>query len=205
MSIYCANASTAGPVSDRSPVTRRELVRTGWSHTLGLVGATALLVACSPPGQAPSPQVSSETAPPLCGPSVVTLTMGRGGAAMGTSYQRVVITNTSGTPCELAGFPTVSFSGGSLARSIAATKSRDIRAAPRGIVGTAPAHFTIEVPNPLGGLPTRSCHAGHPDVVTVRIMPGLPTTTMPFHDEICTTLGRPSVTAYRRGNPPAGL
>ncbi len=64
----------------------------------------------------PAPATSSPTAAPvdngLCKSGDVKLALGQGDAGAGSLYRSLVITNASGKPCEIQGFPGVSYVGG---------------------------------------------------------------------------------------------
>ncbi|MEA5367593.1 DUF4232 domain-containing protein [Amycolatopsis sp., V23-08] len=64
----------------------------------------------------PAPASSSPVAAPadngLCKSGDVKLALGQGDAGAGSLYRSLVITNSSGKPCEIQGFPGVSYVGG---------------------------------------------------------------------------------------------
>ncbi|WP_410619250.1 DUF4232 domain-containing protein [Amycolatopsis sp. cmx-8-4] len=69
----------------------------------------------TPSTSAPAPATSPTAAPVdngLCKSGDVKLALGQGDAGAGSLYRSLVITNASGKPCEIQGFPGVSYVGG---------------------------------------------------------------------------------------------
>ena len=62
--------------------------------------------------EVPAPQVIPyPTSAPPCHASELRISQGRGGAAAGTLYERLVLTNIGGRTCLLRGYPTISALG----------------------------------------------------------------------------------------------
>ncbi|WP_328446396.1 MULTISPECIES: DUF4232 domain-containing protein [unclassified Amycolatopsis] len=69
----------------------------------------------TPSSSSPAPATSPTAAPVdngLCKAGDVKLALGQGDAGAGSLYRSLVITNSSGKPCEIQGFPGVSYVGG---------------------------------------------------------------------------------------------
>ncbi|MFC3449405.1 DUF4232 domain-containing protein [Amycolatopsis speibonae] len=76
----------------------------------------------SQPAQAPAPAPKNDG---LCKAGDVKLSVGGGDAAAGTVYRQLVITNTSGHPCTVQGFPGVSYVTGADGHQVGEAAFRD--------------------------------------------------------------------------------
>ncbi len=109
----------------------------------------------APPSTTPTtPQTPpSSPAVPACPPSGLTgaVPSGEGGAAAGSAYYPLNLTNTSGKSCYLYGYPGVSFVTGPSGSQIGAAASRNPAVTPVTVV-LAPgqtAHVTVQVVDAL--------------------------------------------------------
>ncbi len=111
------------------------------------ISTTTVTVTATPSSPAPvaspgtvSPNPGTSTSTPSsstagCATSGLTASLGRGGAAAGSTYYPVEFTNTSGTACTLYGYPGVSFVTASGAQVGAAAKEDPVY--PRRLVTLA--------------------------------------------------------------------
>ncbi|MFK0246799.1 DUF4232 domain-containing protein [Amycolatopsis azurea] len=76
----------------------------------------------SQPPQTPAPAQKNDG---LCKAGDVKLSVGGGDAAAGTVYRQLVITNTSGHPCTIQGFPGVSYVTGADGHQVGEAAYRD--------------------------------------------------------------------------------
>ena len=92
-------------------------------------------------------QVTTPAGPGRCVSSALRASLGRGGAAAGTSYIALLLTNRSRVTCTLAGYPGVSLVAGTNAHQIGAPASRDRRfsATPVTLSPGATAYATIAI------------------------------------------------------------
>ena len=109
----------------------------------------------APPSTIPTtPQIPpSSPAVPACSPSGLTgaVPSGEGGAAAGSAYYPLNLTNTSGKSCYLYGYPGVSFVTSPSGSQIGAAASRNPAVTPATVV-LAPgqtAHVTVQVVDAL--------------------------------------------------------
>ena len=109
------------------------------------VGYGAATLAGSPSSRRASPMAPVTT---TC-PGPIRLTARTGGAAAGTAYVTVVMTNSGSAPCVLQGYPTVRFFGAS-APSVAMSARLAITSTPRG----GPAARVVLGPGSSGEVPT---------------------------------------------------
>ncbi len=72
--------------------------------------ATPVVGTSSPAATTPTPSASGG-GPGPCQSSALKVTLGKGGAALGTVYYPILFTNVSSATCTLYGFPGVSFTG----------------------------------------------------------------------------------------------
>jgi Protein of unknown function (DUF4232) len=104
------------------PLAARALAAATCAAVAGLLagcGMTTVTVTVpqSPPASATSPSaptsptvpVQTPAGPAGCATSGLTASLGRGGAAAGSTYYPIEFTNTSGATCSLYGYPGVSF------------------------------------------------------------------------------------------------
>ena len=131
------------------------------NNSAGSPASTAASSAAQPSASS-APASASPTAPqtppsspavPACAPSGLTGTVpsGAGGAAAGSTYYPLNLTNNSGKSCYLYGYPGVSFVTGPSGSQIGAPASRNPAVSPSTVV-LAPgqtAHVTVQVVNPL--------------------------------------------------------
>lgn len=94
-------------------------------------------------------QVTTSARPGRCVSSGLRASLGRGGAAAGTAYIALLLTNRSRVTCTLTGYPGVSFVAGTDAHQVGAPASRDRRfsATPVTLSPGATSHATIAVAN----------------------------------------------------------
>ncbi|HET7358098.1 MAG TPA: DUF4232 domain-containing protein [Nocardioidaceae bacterium] len=72
----------------------------------------------------PSPSPSTAAAADPCGTEVLTVSLKPGGVAAGSTYQRLVFTNTGNADCSLTGFPGVSYVTGRDGSQVGAAAER---------------------------------------------------------------------------------
>jgi Protein of unknown function (DUF4232) len=137
--VLCAAAlSTAcGPVS-------------GNSAAGGATAGGSAAPGTPPASPAPSPAASHGSAAVAgCASSALTATVdvAQGGAAAGSTYVPIDFTNTSGSPCTLAGYPGVSFVRGPSGGQLGKPAIRNPAAAPATVtlVPGGMAHATLQV------------------------------------------------------------
>ncbi len=122
----------------------------GLSTTTVTVTATpsSPLPVTSPGTVSPAPATSTSApgGPSGCATSGLTASLGRGGAAAGSTYYPIEFTNTSGAACTLYGYPGVSFVTASGAQVGAAAKEDPVY--PRRLVtlaAGATAHAELQI------------------------------------------------------------
>ena len=108
----CSGSSSPSAASPTAPVT---------------VAATATATATDRVTATPS--VSRITSPagsaPICRTSQLSLRLGNGGAAAGTAYQPIVLTNHGSRTCALRGYPGVAFVAHSTGRQVGSAASHN--------------------------------------------------------------------------------
>ena len=107
---------------------------------------TAAPSTAAPPatGSSASPHVAG---PPGCATSGLSVKLGPGNGAAGSTFFPIVFTNTSGSPCSLFGYPGVSFVTGQGGSQIGLAASRDTTQPAKNVVLAAGgvAHATMRV------------------------------------------------------------
>jgi hypothetical protein len=99
----CGSGGTTPAASSSTPSTSSESATSSTAPT------------ATPSSSSPAPSSSPVAAPAgngLCKAGDVKLALGQGDAGAGSLYRSLVITNSSGKPCEIQGFPGVSYVGG---------------------------------------------------------------------------------------------
>jgi hypothetical protein len=112
------------------------------------VTATATVTASTPPPPATGSSASPHTAgPPACATSGLSVKLGAGNGAAGSTYIPIVFTNTTGSSCSLFGYPGVSFVAGQGGSQIGSAAQRDTTQPAQDIVVAAGgvAHATLRV------------------------------------------------------------
>ena len=101
------------------------------------------------PTVTPSPSSTSNAAAPGCASSSLQLHAKYLGAATGTDYIAVVVTNTGADDCVLRGYPGVTFLDGQ-GRQVGLPAQRDVTSKPRRVLLTPgeKAHAQLSYPNP---------------------------------------------------------
>lgn len=134
-----------------------------------------------------------------CTTSALRLHVGQGGAAAGTYYVPLVVTNTSTSPCALFGYPGVSFLDGN-GHQIGLAAQRDKSSKPHRVVlqPSGKAHADVAVPNPANF----GSGCGEQRARQIRMYP--PDQTASLHAatdiQVCTDrTGRPSVSSMQSG------
>jgi Protein of unknown function (DUF4232) len=100
------------------------------------VTVTVTAPASSPPAASPTGSTSQGASPAACATSILSGSLGSGGAAAGTAFYSIEFTNTSGSACTLYGYPGVSFVSPS--GSQIGTPATENSAYPRVLVTLAP-------------------------------------------------------------------
>lgn len=158
----------------------------------GLVATAAAVYAVRDHSQLAA--TGSHSAPPtspststvdVCAAQNLHVRLGRAGAAMGTSYRAVEVTNDGGNPCTLSGFAKVTFTGGDLGASTFVAGRDRGRHQTLTLQTGKTAVFQVAVANPAnfpGG-----CAARNPSQMTV-VVPrdASTTTTFRWNEQICT-------------------
>jgi len=106
----------------------------------------------------PGSSASSTTSAPPCTTAELTVSLGRGGAAAGSSYYPIEFGSTSASDCTLYGYPGVSFVTAAGAQVGAAATEEPVY--PRELVTIAPggtAHATLRVAT-AQNYPASTCH-----------------------------------------------
>jgi len=197
----------------------------------GAAGAAALVTACgaaSDPGAAPTKTVtataSAPSSPSASAPSPTATTgsgttvaaagpgpcvssdlqasIGQGGAAAGTFYQLLVLTNTSGSACTLYGYPGVSFVtglGGSVIGAPAARNSLipdTLVTLPSGGAASALVGITD-----TGNFPPSVCRPGTADWLQIYPPGAYGSLYLQLSSSVCTRPGKKfmTVTAVHAG------
>jgi Protein of unknown function (DUF4232) len=108
-----------------------------------------------PTGSSVSPHVAG---PPGCATSGLSVKLGPGNGAAGSTFIPIVFTNTSGSSCSLFGYPGVSFVTGQGGSQIGSAASRDTTQPAQNIVLAAGgvAHATLRVVQ-AGNFPAAGC------------------------------------------------
>jgi hypothetical protein len=109
---------------------------------------TATPAASTPPPPATGSSASPHTAgPPACATSGLSVKLGAGNGAAGSTYIPIVFTNTTGSSCSLFGYPGVSFVTGQGGSQIGSAAQRDSTQPAQNIVLAAGgvAHATLRV------------------------------------------------------------
>ena len=121
------------------------------------VTATPSASTAAPPATGTS--VSPHTAgPPACATSGLSVKLGAGNGAAGSTFVPIVFTNTTGSSCSMFGYPGVSFVTGQGGSQIGSAAMRDSTQPARTIVLAAGgvAHATLRVVQALN-FPTAAC------------------------------------------------
>ena len=100
------------------------------------VTVTVTAPASSPPAASPTGSTSQGASAPACATSVLSGSLGSGGAAAGTAFYSIEFTNTSSSACTLYGYPGVSFVTASGSQVGAAATENTVY--PRQLVTLAP-------------------------------------------------------------------
>jgi Protein of unknown function (DUF4232) len=100
------------------------------------VTVTVTAPASSPPAASPTGSTSQGASAPACATSILSGSLGSGGAAAGSTYYSIEFTNTSGSACTLYGYPGVSFVTAS--GSQVGTPATENTVYPRQLVTLAP-------------------------------------------------------------------
>lgn len=154
----------------------------------GLPAASSLLPAASSTATvgSPAPSSTSATSTPTptrtaCRASEVTLALGAGGAAAGTSYRSVVATVKDGRSCTLAGYPAVTVADAA-GQVVGSPALHDPVAPSKSVVGPGRASFLLGLADtanydPVACAPVpvttlRVALAGDPTVITLALPAG---------------------------------
>jgi hypothetical protein len=203
-----ADAPAVRPLTDYrlAEPTRPRSVHRWLVLTVACVGAIAVVVAVAalsaiashrtaPPisSVSPQPTPSNSASPtpkadyPICAPAQLTLSMGEGGAAMGTAYQAVNIRNVSRATCQLTGFAGVTFTGGTLGASTIVATSDVESGSPATVVlaSNGTARFSVATTNPAAS--PHTCGQQTPDRIVVTVPGGsAPAVDLSWKAAICT-------------------
>jgi hypothetical protein len=95
------------------------------TETVPATSGTSAAAAPSPSSAAAAGTAAAATGPGPCVSSDLQASLGQSGAAAGTFYHLVVLTNTSGSACTLYGYPGVSFVSGQGGSIIGAPAARN--------------------------------------------------------------------------------
>jgi hypothetical protein len=147
----------------------------------------------------PTPTSSAPAAAAACATSALRLHVGSGGAAAGTYYFALVVTNVSSAPCSLFGYPGVSFLDAA-GNQLGLPAQRDKSAKPHRLTVQpgGKAHTVVGIPSPDNfGSGCGEAHAR-----AVRLYP--PDQTAPLHAKVDVTVctdrnGRTSVRSMTSG------
>ena len=140
------------------------------------VTATPSASTAAPPATGTS--VSPHTAgPPACATSGLSVKLGAGNGAAGSTFVPIVFTNTTGSSCSLFGYPGVSFVTGRGGSQIGSAAMRDPTEPARSIVVAAGgvAHATLRVVQ-ADNFPAAGCQPTA--VSTLKIFPPGQTTAL---------------------------
>lgn len=140
------------------------------------VTATPSASTAAPPATGTS--VSPHTAgPPACATSGLSVKLGAGNGAAGSTFVPIVFTNTTGSSCSLFGYPGVSFVTGQGGSQIGSAAMRDPTEPARSIVVAAGgvAHATLRVVQ-ADNFPAAGCQPTA--VSTLKIFPPGQTTAL---------------------------
>jgi hypothetical protein len=109
------------------------------------VTTTAPASTSAPPATGTS--ISPHAGPPACATSGLSVKLGPGNGAAGSTFIPIVFTNTTGSPCSLFGYPGVSFVTGQGGSQVGSAAMRDPTQPARDIVLAAGgvAHATLRV------------------------------------------------------------
>jgi Protein of unknown function (DUF4232) len=137
--------------------------------------AVTATVTATPPASTPPPATGPTITPPSGGPpacstSGLSVKVGAGNAAAGSTFIQIVFTNTTSSSCSLLGYPGVSFVTGQAGRQVGSAAVRDPTQPARSIVVAAGgvAHATLRVIEALN-YPEAGCKPT--TVSTLKIFP----------------------------------
>jgi hypothetical protein len=132
---------------------------------------TATPSASTPPPPATGSSISPHAAgPAACATSGLSVKLGAGNGAAGSTFIPIVFTNTSSSSCSLFGYPGVSFVTGQGGSQVGSAASRDTTQPAQNIVLSAGgvAHATLRVVQ-AGNFPAAGCQPTA--VSTLKIFP----------------------------------
>jgi hypothetical protein len=173
------------------------------TETVPATSATSATSAASPSSAAGAATGSVAHGPGQCVSGDLQASLGQSGAAAGTIYQLVVLTNTSGSACTLYGYPGVSFVTGQGGSSIGAPAARNplipdtLVTLPAG--GAAGALVGI---TDTGALPQTACQPGTAEWLRIYPPGDFGSLLVQLSSRVCTRPGEKymTVTAMHAGS-----
>jgi hypothetical protein len=112
----------------------------GGSPAAGSTTTKTVTTTATPPASTPPPPATGSTSSPHaagpapCATSGLSVKLGAGNGAAGSTYVPIVFTNTSGSSCSLFGYPGVSFVSGQGGSQIGSAAQRDSTQAAQNVV-----------------------------------------------------------------------
>jgi hypothetical protein len=113
---------------------------------------------------------SPASGPPACATSALSVKLGQGNGAAGSTYVPIVFTNTGSSACSLFGYPGVSFVTGTNGSQVGLAAQRD-STTPAQLVSLAPggtAHATLQIVD-AQNFPSATCKIT--SVSTLKVFP----------------------------------
>jgi hypothetical protein len=170
--------------------------------TVPATTSPSVVNAPSPTATTGSGTTAAAAGPGPCTPADLQASLGQGGAAAGTFYQLVVLTNTSGSACTLYGYPGVSFvtgQGGSVLGA-PATRNALIPDTLVTLSSGAAASALVGVAD-TGNFPPTACKPGKADWLQIYPPGSFGALYVQLGDSVCTRPGQKymTVTAVQAG------
>jgi hypothetical protein len=162
------------------------------------VTTTATPAAAGTPTATASPTTSTPAVaagPGSCLPSALQASLGQGQGAAGTTYQIIVLTNTSGSACTLYGYPGVSFVTGQGGSVIGAPASRN-HLIPDTLITLQPgqAASALVGVTDTGALPQSACQPGTSDWLQIYPPGDRGSLFVQYSAQVCTRPGEKYIT-----------